>query len=188
METQDILLQRRSVYPRQFSGEIIPKEALEKAFEAANWAPTHKRTQPWRFIVYAGKSMNALVEQWVKMAKRNVEAKGEIWTVDHQAKFQFMRKSSHIIAMACHYTGMVPEVEETCASAAAIQNFWLSLQDQGYHGYWSTGNGIFGEEMHTYFKLQENEKGLGYFLAGMTDDAIPRSIRKPIEEYVVWHE
>ncbi len=188
MEVQEILLKRRSVYPRQFSGDSIPKEALEKAFEAANWAPTHKRTQPWRFIVYGGASMIKLVDQWAKMARRNVEAKGEIWTVDHQAKYQFMKKSSHIIAMACHYTGMVPEVEETCATAAAIQNFWLSLQDQGYHGYWSTGNGVFGEEMHAYFELAENEKALGYFLAGITYDTIPQSIRRPVADMIKWKE
>lgn len=186
METQALLLTRRSVYPRQFSGEIIPKEALEKAFEAANWAPTHKRTQPWRFIVYSGAAMNQLIDQWIKMAKRNAEMKGESWTEVNEGKFNLMRQSSHIIAMACHYTGMVPEMEETCASAAAIQNFWLSLHDQGYVGYWSTGNGIFGEEMHAYLGLAENEKALGYFLAGITREPVPPSIRKPVDEFVTW--
>lgn len=188
MEVQDILLQRRSVYPRQFSGQSIPKEALLKAFEAANWAPTHKRTQPWRFIVYSGASMNKLVDQWVVMAKRNAEAKGEAWTEASIAKFDLMRKSSHILVLACHYSGLVPEVEETCATAAAVQNFWLSLQDQGYHGYWSTGNGIFGEEMRAYFGLAENEKALGYFLAGVAEGVIPPSVRKPVWEFVVWKD
>lgn len=188
METQDILLQRRSVYPRQFSGQSIPKEALLRAFEAANWAPTHKRTQPWRFIIYSGVAMQRLVDQWVKMAQRNAEAKGEPWAEANVAKFDLMRKSSHILVIACHYTGLVPEIEETCATAASVQNFWLSLQDQGYHGYWSTGNGIFGEEMHSWFKLAENEKALGYFLAGVAEGAIPPSVRKPVGDHLRWEE
>lgn len=186
MEVQALIAQRRSVYPRQFTGEIIPKEALLTAFEAANWAPTHKRTQPWRFIVYSGASMNALIDQWVFMAKRNTEAKGEAWTEVNASKFDLMRKSSHILVLACHYTGQVPEVEETCATAAAIQNFWLTLQDQGFYGYWSTGNGIFGEEMHQFFQLAENEKALGYFLAGVAEGPIAPSLRRPVEEFVRW--
>src|SRR5690606_31089109 len=169
METQELIRSRRSVYPRQFNGQSIPKEALLQAFEAANWAPTHKRTQPWRFIVYSGASMNGLIDQWVEMAKRNLQIKGEEWTEAAEKKYTLMRNCSHIIALACHYTGMVPELEETCAASAAFQNFWLSLHDQGYVGYWSTGNGIFGQEMHRYLHLEENEKALGYFLAGITE-------------------
>lgn len=188
METQEILLNRRSVYPRQFSGASIPKEALLMAFEAANWAPTHKRTQPWRFIVYSGDAMNRLIDQWISMAKANLEAKGEAWSEAAEAKYVLMRKSSHIIGMACNYTGMVPEIEETCAAAAAIQNFWLSLHNQGFVGYWSTGNGIFGETMHQYMGLQENEKALGYFLAGIAEGPVPPSIRKPVDEFIRWEE
>ncbi len=186
MEAQELLLKRRSVYPRQYSGEKIPKEALMKAFEAANWAPTHKRTQPWRFFVYGQENMHALIDQWMKMAKRNLEAKGEEWTEATEKKYTQMRQSSHIIGIACRYTGLVPEVEETCAVAAAVQNFWLSLQDQGYAGYWSTGNGVFTEEMHTYMGLGADEKALGYFLCGVPEGVIPPSIRKPVDEFIIW--
>lgn len=186
MEVQELLLKRRSVYPKQFTGEIIPKPALLKAFEAANWAPTHKRTQPWRFIVYTGESLNALVDQWKHLAERNMLVKGEPWTEAMENKYMQFRKCSHIIGLACHYSGLVPEVEETCATAASVQNFWLSLHDQGYTGYWSTGNGVFGEEMHAYMQLEENEKALGYFLAGVAEGVIPPSVRKPVEEFVRW--
>ncbi|MBI1222089.1 MAG: nitroreductase [Bacteroidetes bacterium] len=188
METQELLLKRRSVYPRQFNGQTIPKEALLQAFEAANWAPTHKRTQPWRFIIYSGDAMNLLIDQWILMAKANLEAKRETWSEAAETKYSYMRNSSHVIVIACHYTGLVPEIEETCATAAAVQNFWLSLHDQGYYGYWSTGNGIFTESMHQYFGLQENEKALGYFLAGQTNDPIPPSIRKAVEENLTWRD
>lgn len=186
METQELLLKRRSVYPRQFTGADIPKEALMKAFESANWAPTHKRTQPWRFYIYSGENKHALVDQWIMMAKRNLEAKGEEWSEAAEKKYIQMRQCSHIIGIACHYTGLVPEVEETCAVAAAVQNFWLSLQDQGYAGYWSTGNGIFTEEMHQYMGLPAEQKALGYFLAGIPEGTIPPSIRKPVDEFLIW--
>ncbi len=188
MEGQALLLNRRSVYPRQFDGTSIPKEVLLQAFEAANWAPTHKRTQPWRFIVHSGKAKEDLVNQWVLMAKENLNAKGEEWTDAMEKKYSYFRQASHIIAIAGHYTGMVPEIEETCATAAAVQNFWLSLFNQGYHGYWSTGNGTFTDTMHAYFSLAHEEKLLGYFIAGKAEGTIPPSVRKPVEELITWRD
>ena len=180
---------RRSVYARQFSEtQQIPKEAILQALESANWAPTHKKTQPWRFQVYTGAAMNRLIEVWTAIAKENASKKGEEWTEAMEAKFILFRRSSFIMAMACHYTGQVPEVEETCAAAAAIQNFWLSLHEQGYGGFWSTGNGIFTQKIHDYLELESNEKALGYFIAGVPEGVVPDSVRKPITDFTRWLE
>lgn len=183
METQKAIINRRSVYPRQFTGAIIPETHLMLALEAANWAPSHKKTFPWRFYLYTDQGKNRLINQWIEMAKNTAIAKGEGWDEVKQGKFELMRRCSHIIAIGCVYSGLVPEVEETCAVAAAVQNFWLSLTQQGYAGYWSTGNGAFSSEMHTWLQLAENEKCLGYFLCGMPEGIIPGSGRKPITEF-----
>ncbi len=184
MELNEALLGRRSVYPRQFSGEDIPEVALWKALEAANWAPAHKKTHPWRFLVFRGAGKNRLIDFWIHMAQKNAAVAGETWDDVKQQKFELMRQSSAIIGLACHYSGMVPEIEETCACAAAVQNLWLSLHDQGYGGYWSTGNGAFSSDVHQFLGLADNEKCLGYFMAGTLNGAIPPSFRKPISDFV----
>lgn len=33
----------------------VPRDVVDGILEAANWAPTHGKTEPWRFVV-AGKS------------------------------------------------------------------------------------------------------------------------------------
>lgn len=180
---------RRSVYPRQFSGEIIPREKLMQSFEAANWAPTHKKTQPWRFVVFSGAGKTRLIEFWISLAKSIATEKGEIWYEANEQKFDLFRsKPSHIIAIVCNYSGSVPEIEETCATAMAVQNFWLTLQSEGAAGYWSSGNGTFKQETHAFLGLQENEKMLGYFIAGIPEMDVPPSVRKPIEDHLVWME
>ena len=42
---------RRSIFPEHYSGEAVSREALLRAMSAANWAPTHGKTEPWRFVV-----------------------------------------------------------------------------------------------------------------------------------------
>ena len=51
---------RRSVFPAQYTGEPVEKETIEQLLELANWAPTHKKTQPWRFKVIYGEGLKRL--------------------------------------------------------------------------------------------------------------------------------
>jgi nitroreductase len=54
-----ILRARRSVYPTQFTGEIIADDIIEEILLNANYAPSHKLTRPW----FAAK-MTSLKFEW----------------------------------------------------------------------------------------------------------------------------
>ena len=45
---------RRSIFPKDYTGAPVPRAAIERALEAANWAPTHGKTEAWRFVVFYG--------------------------------------------------------------------------------------------------------------------------------------
>jgi hypothetical protein len=42
---------RRAIFPKDMNGEAVSRGEIEALLTAANWAPTHKKTQPWRFVV-----------------------------------------------------------------------------------------------------------------------------------------
>ena len=52
MNISDIIKKRRTIDPDLYTGEIVSEEIIYSILEAANWAPTHGFTEPWRFIVY----------------------------------------------------------------------------------------------------------------------------------------
>merc|ERR1712198_669839 len=52
--TLSLIKARRSVTPKDLSGEPLSKEQVELVLEAANWAPSHNGTEPWRFTVLEG--------------------------------------------------------------------------------------------------------------------------------------
>ena len=58
MSIVETIQNRRSIFPKQMSGEQVPQEVIDKMLELANWAPTHRHTEPWRFKVYSGDAMN----------------------------------------------------------------------------------------------------------------------------------
>ena len=54
-EVNKIIRGRRSMFIAQFKeNDPIDDSIIEEMLENASWAPTHKLTQPWRFIVYTG--------------------------------------------------------------------------------------------------------------------------------------
>ena len=67
-ETLHLIKSRRSVMPKDFNGESVSREEVEQLLEAANWAPTHGRTEPWRYVVIQGgaavSAYLARVEEW----------------------------------------------------------------------------------------------------------------------------
>ena len=56
----DLIKKRRSVFPAQYIDKPIAKSDIEKILKAANWAPTHRKTEPWRFKVLRGESKEKL--------------------------------------------------------------------------------------------------------------------------------
>ena len=46
--------------PHQFIKKEIEEKQLRKILGAASWAPTHKKTEPWRFKVFKNKSKEKL--------------------------------------------------------------------------------------------------------------------------------
>ena len=59
-EINDLIRNRRTIYPEQFSERKVHKEQVELILQNAQWAPTHGNTQPWRFHVFMGESRQRL--------------------------------------------------------------------------------------------------------------------------------
>lgn len=51
---EDIIKSRRSIFPKDYTAEAIPQDVLDKILESANYAPSHKKTNPWRFRIFQG--------------------------------------------------------------------------------------------------------------------------------------
>ena len=58
----DVLKDRRSINLRDLLPVPIARLCLEQMFEAANWAPSHGHTEPWRFTVFGGEARHKLGE------------------------------------------------------------------------------------------------------------------------------
>ena len=122
-----IIRNRRSIFPKEYSGEIATKEEIEQLLENAHWAPNHGKTEPWHFIVFEGEGMARLGEFHSDVYKEHTPEE-----LFQEKKYNKLRhrhgKCSHIIAI-CMKRGdnpKIPEIEEIEAVACAVQNMHLT--------------------------------------------------------------
>lgn len=177
------IAKRRSVFPAQFSTVAVTKEQIAQLLAAANWAPSHRKTEPWRFKVMQGVTLEKL---GVFMANTYTKMEPK----PKQVKIQKLRtnptKASAVIAICMQRdpAESVPEWEEVAATAMAVQNLWLAATEMGLGGYWSSPSLI--KHMGDFLPMAEGERCLGFFYLGNYDGEIAAGVRQPIADKTVW--
>lgn len=180
-ELFNIIKTRRSVMPTVYSEVEIGQEELEKILESANWAPNHKRTEPWRFKIIEGKGKQ-------RFADFMLEKHLEITPPEAQSerkKAAIVEKcllSDKIILICMKTSHQLPEWEELAATAMAVQNMWLMCTAMEIGAYWSSPSAI--TKMGEFVELEEDENCFGIFYMGKRKEPLHESTRKPIVEKI----
>ena len=188
-ETIDKVIEsRRSVYQQQYSGELVDDAIVRKILSNANWAPTHKLTEPWRFVVFTGEGLKKLAFFQAELYKKVTTANATFKEDRYQNLLTKPMLSSHIIAvgMKRDEKKSVPEIEEIGAVFCAIENMYLTATAYGVGCYLSTGGVTYFDEAKEFFGLGADDKLIGFFNLGMPRIDVLSGKRKPIEDKVVW--
>jgi len=175
MDIFELIQQRRTVSPNQYSKQPITEEELQKILESANWAPTHKNTEPWRFKVMQGESRLKLADYLIEKNAELDDKPSSFKNKKISSKFE----NSHTVIAICIQKspkGMPPEWEEISAVAMAVQNMWLACTALEIGAYWSSPSLI--NHLDEFFNFNEGESCLGFFYMGKLDGELPKGNRK----------
>jgi len=183
----ELIAKRRSIFPKQYNDKQIPTNIIMDILVQANWAPTHRLTEPWRFKVLRGKALERLGDLSEKLYQENTSS--ENFSAEKMAKKGLKpRQSSCVIAICMNRDPKesVPEWEEIAAVACAVQNMWLACTALEIGAYWSSPGTIASHEFIDFLELEVGEKCLGLFYMGYYDDAPQEGKRTPIGPKVTW--
>ncbi|EFJ51386.1 hypothetical protein VOLCADRAFT_87619 [Volvox carteri f. nagariensis] len=86
-----LIKKRRSIFPKDYDGLQVPREELEMLLEAANWAPTHGQTEPWRFVVLEGESKREMEDLTMDLCRTRLPEEKAVKTLE---KLQRKRDST----------------------------------------------------------------------------------------------
>jgi nitroreductase len=165
---------RRSVFPAEYKEGEISIDDLKKIIDSARWAPTHKKTEPWRFKVVIKEHLTSLADFMLDQFEK---AEGKTPTFKLKKLKQKMEASAAIILifMERDEKEIIPEWEEIAATSMAVQNIWLTSHAMGYGGYWSSPKAYANMKEWPAIEVGERERFLGFFYLGNYD----RSLDKP---------
>lgn len=187
-DVNELIRNRRSVFQQQYSEERVDDKIVLQMLENANWAPTHKMTEPWRFIVFTGEGIKRLASAQAEIYKQVTEADGTYKEERYQNLLTKPMLSSHIIAVAMKRDEKksVPQVEEVGAVFCAIQNMYLTAAAYGVGCYLSTGGITYFDEAKQAFGLSADDLLIGFLHIGVLKGKLPTGKRKPVDEKVIW--
>jgi nitroreductase len=184
-QATELIRKRRAIFPKTYNNKPIERKVIEEILENANWAPTHRHTEPWRFKVLVGKALERLNDYLSEYYKNNTPA--EQFSEVKLKKMQENPKKSACVIAICMQTDpeeRVPEWEELAAVACAVENMWLTCTAHGIGCYWSTPQAAL--DANEFLGLKEGERCLGLFYMGYHDLEDLPGKRSPIEEKTEW--
>ena len=167
----------------EFTDETPGRESLQRMLDAAIWAPNHRLTNPWRFVVL----------------ERGGEKRGEVAQLAYDHMYQrnqndeFASGSRQRVldAPGLIYVFSVPgDTEEMtqenyAAACCAVQNLLLAGVAEGLAGDWSTGNTTRHPQLAETMGGEPDWTMVGALFIGYP--ARPSaSVRAPVGEVTAW--
>jgi nitroreductase len=174
-----IIRNRRSMGLARLKPDPVDPAVIERMLEAANWAPSHGDTEPWRFTVFSGDGRETLASLF------------------EAAQGQEGARKRAFAAAVWISIGMVPalredgsllmtEEEEVMAVACAVQNLHLMASALGLAGMWHSKGTSTDPVVARGLGLDSPARLLGFFMCGWPATDWLTSRRRPLSEKVQW--
>lgn len=181
-----IIKSRRSIFPDSYTQKEIPTTLIEQILENANYAPTHKLTQPWRFVVIRKDAKTRLGETLGQLYKENISP-DKFLQKKYDSFAQKTEQAECILAINIEFhNDKVPNWEEIAAVACAVQNIALTAEALNIGAYWSSPPLI--NDLGAFLGLSENEKCFGLFYMGYHEEEAREANRTPMTDKIKWME
>lgn len=176
------------MFPKDYTGQKVDDAIVSQMLENANWAPTHKVTEPWRFVVFSQEGLKKLATFQGDCYKRVTTADGTFNEERYKNLLTKPMESSHIIAigMKRDERKSVPEWEELGAVFCAVENMYLTATAYGIGCYLSTGGITNFEEAKEFFGLGKEDRLVGFMNVGVPKGISAEGRRKNVSEKVRW--
>lgn len=183
MDLKDVLKSRRSI--RQFTDQPLHENLLRNILSYAPWVPNHHVSEPWRFVVVTGHSLQELAQLRFEAVREKRRGQPEADARAEKARQEFLQAQA-VIAVAQQLDPDPVRREEDYASVAmACYNIILAAWDQGVGCFWNTGPIVTSDTVRTWLSLADDEKPVAFLRMGYPA-ATPIQRRSPVDERITW--
>lgn len=162
MDTKTAIFERRTIHA--FNSKKVDEKLIFDAINAANQAPCHKLTFPWRFYSISSSKRNEIL-------KLAIDIKNSQTLLNENSKKlirnKFLNPSHLIVSSQILNKDKLIEKEDYAACSCAIQNLAISLASNEVSIKWSTGKIIRSKEIYNILNIDsESEEIIGFIWVG----------------------
>lgn len=165
----------QNIHQRQSIGQLVEpapnSEQLEKAVQAALTAPDHHRLKPTCFVIITPEQRAAFGEQLANALADLGETDSS--QLDRVKQHPFRAPMLVLALTTIQDHPKVPHFEQILSTGAAIQNFLLSLQAQGFASMWRSGAVVESNWLKQQLGLKEQDIIAGIIYVGTAAKVIP---------------
>jgi nitroreductase len=178
-----------AIHTRQSIAQVkpdpVPRALIEIILSAAVQAPNHYKVRPWRFVVMAGTGRERLGEA---MARSTRAAKPEATEEELQKDREKPLRAPVVIAVAVDMPALakVKEIENVCATAAAVQNLLLAAHALGLAAIWRTGPSATDPAIKQFFGWEADQYLIGFVYIGYPQSELTPPTRPSFEDRATW--
>jgi len=185
MDMLEVIHTRHSI--SKVKPDPVPRELVEKLLEAAVQAPNHYRNRPWRFIVLSGAGRERLGEVMAQSIKNQKPDLPDTALEVERAK---PLRAPVLIAVGVDKAAdpRVPEIEDICAVAAAVENLLLAAHSLGLGAMWRTGPAARDPLVKHFLGLAPDQHLLAFVYIGHPDMEPAAEARPSFADRTVWME
>jgi nitroreductase len=176
---------RRSFALKELSPEPIELGLVEQLLEAANWAPSHGKTEPWRFVVYSGDARRTLSDA-LGAAFRLLNPDAQPNSGAEQAQRERVWQAPVWVALGMQPDPKMPEWEELIAFGSAVQNAQLMASALGLGCKWTSGAVAIHPHVAEVVGFAPHTRLFGFLYVGAPAIPWPQGQRRPLEQKVRW--
>lgn len=187
LDTLSAIRARRTVDLPLLSPDPIDDQTLSTLLEAANWAPNHGRTEPWRFAVFTGGGRTRLADALAEsLALSQGRAEPTPEARETQRERQRMAPVWIVVAAQPAEKPRMPLYEEQWAAACAVQNLLLAARALGLGSKWISNVPSMHPHTARALGFSEDSTPLGMLYLGHVAGEWPAGKRGPAQDKVRW--
>ena len=179
MDVHEALRTRRTI--QRFAPGPIPDGALDRALEAATYAPNHKVTWPFRFTVPGPAARESLFRIALRL---KIAKKGPSPELESKVRATMLDPAHIVVVSQVIDPDPGRAHEDFAACAVAVQNLMLSLHADGVGAMWGTGGITRDPETFATLGLSAQERIVAFVYVGRPA-IVPQVPRRPPTEDLV---
>lgn len=171
------------------TAEPVDRRLVEQVIEAATWAPNHRCTEPWRFVVVTGAEREKLGLVMEKTFQERLTRRGATPTEEQLAKERNKPLRAPVFIAVAAIASDDPrtvEIEEIAATAAGVENMLLAAQALGLGAMWRTGDTAYDPEIKAYLGFPPEAHLLAFVYLGYPEIVPPIHRRDNARKHTRW--